>query len=484
MKIKKIKLLSLSLLAFLLLANLPVSTHSQLRNIRAVQAQSGNRVFLPQITGANRSVPQPRDGRVINVPYFATTEPDIQMGIFWFGAVTPTENYADVRVGYTPTELQLHINVFDRQVWYNTGSGADVLATLTQYDAITLYLNTAGGSPRSPSSSAYRFEVQMNENFTHLPNHTRVSIGNGQSWQASNTAFTDQENWQGNAANNDDGDRGWLMIFHIPFSSLGLPQAPQPGTTWGLAMDLHDRDSASGPANPVKTWPAPNETGYLNFGIPAYTPLQVSSLSAPVSVRHGINGADVKNAMVGGGYLCGAETDYWTTWGTANYYGKKDFNVQNQYNVADFPCFSRAYLTFPLPQIPAGKVLVSARLTLHHWGNSDVANAHDSYIQVMRVAEDWDPATITWNNAPLALENYAGAWVQPDRDNSVNWPGTPYDFDMSRAVADAYREGQPLRLAVYSADSDLHSGKYFVSSYAEDWNAAGRPVIEIVFGTP
>ena len=38
-----------------------------------------------------------------------------------------------------------------------------------------------------------------------------------------------------------------------------------------------------------------------------------------------------------------------------------------------------------------------------------------SYIQVLTVAEDWNEATLTWNNAPMAERNVAGTWVDPAR---------------------------------------------------------------------
>ena len=41
------------------------------------------------------------------------------MAVFWFGRVTPTENYADVRVGYTSQELVLNVATFDRRLWYD-----------------------------------------------------------------------------------------------------------------------------------------------------------------------------------------------------------------------------------------------------------------------------------------------------------------------------------------------------------------------------
>ena len=79
--------------------------------------------------------------------------------------------------------------------------------------------------------------------------------------------------------------------------------------------------------------------------------------------------------------------------------------------------------------------------------------------------------------APLANENISGAWVQAK--TTANWP--TYTWDISRAVAEAYAAGEPLRLALYSADGDYHSGKYFSSSDWPDEN--GRPFLSIRWGS-
>jgi hypothetical protein len=81
------------------------------------------------------------------------------------------------------------------------------------------------------------------------------------------------------------------------------------------------------------------------------------------------------------------------------------------------------------------------------------------------------------------LENISSAWVYPV-EQFPGWPGIPWSWDISRAVAQAYEAGEPLRLAIYTADNAYHSGKYFVSSDTGDWNAQARPTIEIRFGTP
>ena len=123
-------------------------------------------------------------------------------------------------------------------------------------------------------------------------------------------------------------------------------------------------------------------------------------------------------------------------------------------------------------------------LTLTLFGNAgggEWGEPPDSYIQVFTVGEDWDESTLSWNNAPLALENISGTWVQP-RDYSL--PDQPYHWNVSRVVAQAYANGEPLRLALYSADGERHTGKYFWSSDVGDWNALARPSLQVVLGKP
>ena len=256
-------------------------------------------------------------------------------------------------------------------------------------------------------------------------------------------------------------------------------------------MVSYDRDSQAGPPLQSFSWPETGSTtqpatwGSLRFGMPTYNP-PVSSNPQTLMIRQGENGASVPDVDAGGGSLCGqwAAPEYFPTWGTTNNRAGKDYIViQNQSEIADWPCYSKYFVTFPLSQVPAGKVICSARLVMHQFGGSDPANAFDSYIQVMRVDEDWQENTLNWNNAPYALENFATTRVGV-LTSAPPWPGMAYEWDISRAVAQSYQSGIPLRLVLYSADKPLHSGKYFVSSDAEDWNKAGRPTLYVEYGTP
>ncbi|MGQ0604427.1 MAG: DNRLRE domain-containing protein, partial [Anaerolineales bacterium] len=276
---------------------------------------------------------------------------------------------------------------------------------------------------------------------------------------------------------------------------LGLSARPPDGTVWGLGLAVHDRDDAAGTAIAAKTWPetadgnSTSSWGRLRFGLTTYTP-PAPTPAGTVTVRHGLNGAVVRDAGVGGYTQCGASFDYWSQWGdlneTAYNNPPTDFNVQNQSDVSDYPCFSKIYLTFPLTQVPAGKVIHSATLTLHQMGNSGVSGPGQppatSIIQVLTTGTDWNPLTITWNSAPLALENFSrtSVGVIEGCGSTIPWPCVPRTFDVSEPVARAYLQGTSLGLVLYSADSLYGTGKYFTSSDVDaSWNAVGRPTLVV-----
>jgi hypothetical protein len=172
----------------------------------------------------------------------------------------------------------------------------------------------------------------------------------------------------------------------------------------------------------------------------------------------------------------------WTEWGNKNYAGLNQFNIQNQWDIADFMCFSKFYVTFPLASLPAGKGIVSARVTLDRFGNPgyNAGDSKPSAINALIVSEDWNESTITWNNAPYASENVSVTWVYAVDSTH---PAGAQEFDVSYAVAEAYRTGKPLRLAFYSTDGDYHSGKYFWASEATDWGGVVRPTLEVKWGS-
>ena len=448
----------------------------------AVGFSDPNTVYLPIILGNNPSFSQP----IINVPFINVTDVVSQkiteMGIFWFGKVSPNDSYADVRVGYNNTELDFHVAVFDRLLWYDPSPAT---ADLTQWDAVAITLQLDASGSVKPTTSSYQFLAGMHW-WESDGLYQKSYKGDGAAWIPQPVPFTTQSGWRGDKPNNATDDRGWTMDFHIPFASLGLAAKPSENTVWKLGIILYNRNNPGSQAVPAKYWPDANNPnnpatwGQLRFSIPVYqSPVLVNNQTT--TIRQGLNGATVPDGAVGGGTICGDGLDYFSQWGDANYHQYTYMNIQNQIDVADWPCYSKYYVRFPLGQIPPGKGIRSARLLLHQFGGSEPSLAFPSLIQVMTTGHDWDEKTLSWNNTPLALENISQTWVQVLTGPLV-WPGVEYSWDVSRAVSQAYQSGDPLSLVLYSADYAYHSGKYFTTSEAEEWDKAGRPALLVEWG--
>lgn len=439
--------------------------------------------YLPLITEYSGSNPS-QGVRQVNVPYFPDGLLFDETAIFWFGRVTPSENYADVRLGYTQDELFVHVAILDRLLWYDATAPVE---SLTAWDSVSLYLNLTGNHGQTPLAQSFRFIGQLSWHESRA-DYQAAYQGDGSGWKRKELPFTTETGLRG-SANDADQDSGWRLTYHIPFTSLGLSGPPAHLTSWGLAVIVHDRDDSGGSAIPNKLWPEnmagdrPESWGRLVFGLPA---LRVSGRSpqGSLTIRQGLEGAVVPDGEVGGATNCGDGMDKFTEWGEANYAGIDRVNVQNQYDVSDSACFSKYYVTFPLDRLPPGKDILTARLVIYQFGNAgggEWGEAPGSWIQVFTIGEDWQEASLTWNNAPLALENISRAWV-PWLTEYPGAAGLPREWDVSRAAEWAYNAGKPLRLALYSADSARHSGKYFWSS---DYSlATSRPALTVEWADP
>lgn len=465
---------------FLLLCFTAVSGHATSQSNPSASQAGGPSIYLPVILKPENLA----TSRRVNAPYDTVTALP-RRAIFWFGRVDPTNNYADVRVVYDDDQLYVTLHIFDRHTWFDTTPSTN---TLTEWDAATLQLDLSGNSGSAPDGSSYRFVAQLNNPPQDRTHYQAAYQGNGSGWSPAALPFTTLAGWTGVSVNNNNGDdRGWTANFEIPFSSLGLGSRPSDGTVWGLRLAVHDRDTQNGGSIPDQVWPEESQTnqpatwGQIHFGLPGYA--NPAAPQGSTTIRQGLNGATITDAQVGGYFDCGEpfNPNFFNGWGDANHYNRPNrdqLNVQNQANLGDWPCFSKTYITFPLDQIPSGKEIISAELIMNHFGNSNPAQAQDSFIHVLTVGEGWAEPTITWNNAPLAVENTAVTRVSP-LPAFPGWPGIPRTWDVGRAVAEAYAGGEPLRLVLYATDSALHSGKYF---YSSDADPEGRPTLVVVWG--
>ncbi len=411
--------------------------------------------------------------------------------IFWFGRATSagdsSNDYVDVRVAYDSQAFYVVATVVDYYLWYDPNGTSDPRT----YDAFALYLDRNGDHAASPQTddyvfvSGFRFWPSTNDVRWH-----RQARGTGSGWDETwqpSPAWTDaigDRFYKSGPNDNSDLDAGWATTLTIPWATLGLNGPPSAGTTWGLGAVLYNRnDLPPSGTVPPEIWPetfsstSPASWGDLAFDPPSYQPAP-ASIEGTTVIRRGLNGT-VTDAYVGGGGTC-----------SGGIYGGGDtphptdgLFVQNESDISDFPCFSKSYLQFDLSAIPPGKEIISASLLIYQFGGSNPSQAQPSWIQLFAVTDSWDENTLTWTNAPLAAENLSGAWSDPIT-SFPGWPGVPVTWDASKLVADAYARGKPANLVLYSADTAYDSGKYFVSSDAGDWDAAGRPTLTVVWGEP
>ncbi len=444
--------------------------------------------------------PIPSEGivRRVNAPHFSGSDiPFEETAIFWFGELSPSSNYVDVRAAYSDQDFYLYVAVFDRRLWYDAAPPVD---DLTRWDAVTLYLDLDGNVGSGLDANSYRITAGLAESSLPRADYERVWRGDDGSWTAvSLPGLITHPGWRGQHLNDDTDDRGWAMTFRIPYSALGMSGPPVEGTVWGMGLSVHDRDDSGGTPIADQIWPetlngnSPQTWGQFHFGLFTYDPPQGTPAGSLKIREEPGNGITVPDAAMGstvGGPLCPGDPAYiWTDWPNRNFSEEHQFNIQNQSNIDDWPCFAKYYVTFPLDSMPSGKVVLSATLTLHQWGNNGPRElAPDSYIHVLMVPQPWNEDTITWNNAPLPAENIAQRWVPVvdcrDENGEFQWPCFPRTWDVTEAVIQALEAGEPLRLALYSVDSDMHSGKLFTTSETGDWNVEGRPALDIVWGNP
>ncbi len=241
-------------LVLLITALLPIN--GRYYSIKAARASDSDksaqvyRVFLPILYNVNYSA-VPR----VNIPKIENNQGEFlpeESAVFWFGKVTPTENYADVRIGYTPSSLWVWISIIDRRLWYDESPTPE---DLTKWDSSSLFLNVDGNGHNFTFDNTYRFDAQLNW-WEGRENWQAAYQASSAGWRIQPINFETHTNWYGFPEPNDDqDDRAWLVEYIIPYQSLGFADTPPEGTEWRMGVQIHDRDDFAGAPIADKVWP-------------------------------------------------------------------------------------------------------------------------------------------------------------------------------------------------------------------------------------
>lgn len=249
-----------------------------------------------------------------------------------------------------------------------------------------------------------------------------------------------------------DACRGWGAYALIPWASFG--QAPQAGDAWPMTI-------TRGPY----TW-----QGSARFGFPTYT-----RTAAPGATVQTATLAVVDDATIGGGTDCGMPDwpDYFPTWGSRNWGSSPYAIAQNQWDIADWPCYAKHALRWRIDGLPRDAEIISATLTMYHFGDPGYGTGQEAdatkttVFQLFELAPDWTESGIGWDTA-AAGENVSRAAVEPIpgtcKDRFCD-PPIPETFDVAeltrRALADPQRTSADA--LIYTAAGQYHAGKQFWS---------------------
>ena len=181
-------------------------------------------VYLPVVTS-----PPSGPVRRVNAPHFSGEIPFSETAVFWLGKVTPTENYADVRVGYNDNELYIYVSAFDRRLWYDT---TPTVGDLTAWDSATLYVNLDGNNGNVPTSNAYRFDAQANWHEARAP-YQAAYRGNGSDWATASISFTTTSGYKGSWNDHQDA-KGWALGFSYSLHQPGPFRPTRSGDDVGI----------------------------------------------------------------------------------------------------------------------------------------------------------------------------------------------------------------------------------------------------------
>lgn len=246
-----------------------------------------------------------------------------------------------------------------------------------------------------------------------------------------------------------DACRGWSATALLPWAEVG--GRPQHGDVWPLRVERGGY-----------VW-----DGDLHWGLPDF---QVEAPGATV-----ITVPVVADAMVGGGTDCGLPDwpEYFSTWGTRNWGTSPYLMTQNQWDVADWPCWAKFLVAWDQTALPPGAQVLSATLVLRHFGDPGYGSGYDpdgsgeTVHQVYGLNAAFDETSVGWDTMPLALENISRGVVRPVPDtcivNNVRYCDPPL-VEMLDVSAIAQQAGSDRAYAaIYTAAGQYHAGKHFWS---------------------
>ena len=375
----------------------------------------------------------------------------------WFGlgGKTGERNHTEVLATYDDNALYIAFMNIDRSTNLCPQS---VKVRLNTVDSDAVWIET-------PAKRRFVFIASMD---TSYPAKPRRASGE---FPYNYNLLTDKlSGWTSN---------GWFagnltmqQTIKIPWSSMGAT-APANGDKWQVNLMNYNQTMPNSSVSlvPVKWAPGgtgdPGNWGTFAFDEAAYTTPSNVYPEASLTLRPASGFGDEVTLRAGNA------SDLTNEW-------QNEAITQSNWNDWDPVDYTiKEYTQFDLSMIPKDRVILSATFKNHYRGNFE-STPSNIYLHVIRLANEYDPDTVTMLTSPLPVENGFRRLV------STSEVGNWVDFDVTDMVSKAVQKGLgKVSFAIAGSSVDINNGKIWDVSFGRaDWYNDGRPRLVITFGKP
>ena len=374
----------------------------------------------------------------------------------WFGCggLTRDRNHTEVLATYDNTALYIAFMNIDRSTALCPRNTTPPLNTV---DSNAIWIET-------PAKKRFYFLASLDINYPAQPR--RVS-GEFPSYDARANKLPGWSNMGWFA-----GNMTMQQSIRIPWTTLGM-KAPVSGSKLRVNLLNYNQTVSNSTASvtPVKWAPGgPNDAsqwGTLAFDEAAFQKPTDISPEATLTLRPATGYGEEITMRAGN---AANRTNEW----------KHEAIIQSSWGDWDPVDYTiKEFCQYDLSMIPKDREIISAVLKNHYRGNF-TGNPLSNYIHVIRLADNYDPKTVTMLTSPLPVENGYRRLVQTSEGNK--W----IDFDVTDVLTKAMENGDnKATFALAGSAGDQNNGKIWNTSFGRaDWYNGGRPRLVITFGKP
>lgn len=375
----------------------------------------------------------------------------------WFGlgGMTGDKNHTEVLATYDDNALYIAFMNIDRSTVL---CPQGVAKTLNTVDSNAVWIET-------PEKHRFVFIASMDTSYPAQPRRASGEFPSNYNLKTDKLSGWTSKGWFA-------GNLTMQQTIRIPWSSMGTA-APLKGSRWHVNLLNYNQTV---PNSTLSVEPARWAPGGTNdssnwgtfafdeavFTIPsnvyaeaALTMCPASGFGDEATLRAG-NAANLPNEWQDEAIT----QSNWNDWDPVDYTIKE-------------------YVQFDISMIPKDRVILSATFRNHYRGNFET-NPSNSYLHVVRLANEYNPDTVNMLTSPLPVENGFCRLV------STNEVGNWIDFDVTDVISKAMQKGlSKASFALAGSSGDISNGKIWDVSFGRaDWYNDGRPRLIITFGKP